>query len=219
MNVIVLGGSGFIGQAVCVKLAEHGFRVTSLSRSGGKNVKEEWKHHPSITWQKTDVFDFSSWQSLLSAQPVVINLIGLLKENKKTNQTFQRYHVDLQRGLLPVLIENEIPHYLYLSAAGKSPWMSPTYLTTKKQAEALITQAPLSSLIIQSGLVVDKDRPSSLFFGYSLAILKYIPFISQKVQNVLPITRDDLSSLIVNSLIQKETGIIQTFNKKDLSLK
>ena len=52
MNVIVLGGSGFIGRAVCVKLAEHGFRVTSLSRYGGKNVKEEWKHHPSITWQK-----------------------------------------------------------------------------------------------------------------------------------------------------------------------
>lgn len=120
---------------------------------------------------------------------------------------------------MPVLIENEIPHYLYLSAAGKSPWMSSTYLTTKKQAETLITQAPLPSLIIQSGLVVDKDRPSSLFFGYSLATLKYIPFISQKVQNVLPIKRDDLSSLIVNSLIKKETGIIQTFNKKDLSLK
>ena len=73
MNVVVIGGTGFIGRALCEALSRKGHRVTVLTRKGrtasrlfGSSVTAvEWNGHDPGVWEET-----------LEGTDAVINLAG-----------------------------------------------------------------------------------------------------------------------------------------------
>lgn len=68
MKVIVAGGTGFIGKAVCRRLEERGHQVTVLSRRPPDNGKRNL-----VLWDGVNV---GSWAGALSGAGAVVNLCG-----------------------------------------------------------------------------------------------------------------------------------------------
>ena len=71
-HVLVVGGSGFVGGAICRSALRHGLAVSSLSRAGcspyGDGAGPEWTRR--VRWCRGDVLDErDGWTQLIAQQP------------------------------------------------------------------------------------------------------------------------------------------------------
>ena len=80
-NIILLGGSGFIGKQLAYALANRGYTVTIPCRRPHRN--KALLVHPNIGIVEANVFDLDQLDSLCQNQQVMINLIGILHERER----------------------------------------------------------------------------------------------------------------------------------------
>ncbi|GFZ08686.1 NAD(P)-binding Rossmann-fold superfamily protein [Actinidia rufa] len=72
-RVVVLGGSGFVGSAICKAAVSEGIEVISLSRSGRPSYSSSWIDQ--VTWMSGDVF-YANWDEVLSGATAVVSTLG-----------------------------------------------------------------------------------------------------------------------------------------------
>lgn len=72
-KLVVLGGSGFVGSAICKAAVSKGIEVTSLSRSGRPRVSESWVDQ--VNWIPGDVF-YANWDDILVGANAVASTLG-----------------------------------------------------------------------------------------------------------------------------------------------
>ncbi len=78
-KVLVLGGSGFVGKAICRELLKIGAQVYSINRSG--KPKECPKDLEGVNWIKGNALDRKIYsQSNLSEIDTLIHSVGILRE-------------------------------------------------------------------------------------------------------------------------------------------
>lgn len=92
--VVVFGGAGFLGSAVCRRAVLSGARVVSVSRSGcpgTASASQAWVRAANMEWRSGDCLDPSSFQDLVDevtaakagGQHVsVVHAVGALLENQ-----------------------------------------------------------------------------------------------------------------------------------------
>ena len=73
MKIVITGGTGFIGQALCTTLVQGGHRVTALTRPTG-----QLHHRPELPVQAVEwnARDSVPWEQVLEGADAVINLAG-----------------------------------------------------------------------------------------------------------------------------------------------
>ena len=89
-NVLVLGGTGFVGRHVCEKLQREGWSITVPTRRAA-NAKAV-QHLPRLTVLEADVHDEATLTRLLRGHDAVVNLIAILHGSEAA---FERAHVAL----------------------------------------------------------------------------------------------------------------------------
>lgn len=94
MNVLVTGGSGFVGGHLVERLLRRGNRVWCLSR---RDPARTFKG-TSIEWIVADLLDVKAYRSVLEDIDVVFHLAGLL--NARRREHYTRVNVDGTRALL-----------------------------------------------------------------------------------------------------------------------
>lgn len=73
MNIVVTGGTGFIGGALCRSLIGGGHRVSILTRRPGHVSRRQDVRLNSVPWNAQDT---GSWEHVLEGADAVINLAG-----------------------------------------------------------------------------------------------------------------------------------------------
>jgi uncharacterized protein (TIGR01777 family) len=73
MNIVVTGGTGFIGRALCAALTNGGHSVSVLTRHIGQVLHRPDMHVNSVEWNARDT---GSWEQVLEGTDAVINLAG-----------------------------------------------------------------------------------------------------------------------------------------------
>jgi NADH dehydrogenase len=146
-NVLVLGGSGFVGRHLVAALAADGIRVTVPSRR-----RERAKHLlplPTVDVVETDIMAPGALEALASGRQALINLVGILHGD------FERVHAELPRRVVAACRARGVGRLLHMSALGASPSAPSEYLRTKAMGE----QAALAA----ADLGVTAFRPSVIF--------------------------------------------------------
>ncbi|KAH6826489.1 Rossmann-fold superfamily protein [Perilla frutescens var. hirtella] len=72
-RVVVLGGSGFVGSAICKAAVSKGIEVISLSRSGRPSYSDSWVDQ--VNWLTGDVF-YANWDEVLIGATAVVSTLG-----------------------------------------------------------------------------------------------------------------------------------------------
>lgn len=100
-KLLVVGGNGFVGSAVCKAALARGFQVTSISSSGRPYTTPKG-HSPAwtskVNWQKADACKPETYQHLLGDKTAVVHTLGTLLEDA-------RYKAALAKGDLPALMK------------------------------------------------------------------------------------------------------------------
>ncbi|KAI0340097.1 mitochondrial protein [Trametopsis cervina] len=93
-KILVVGGNGFVGSAVCRAALSRGYQVTSISSSGRPYTTPKG-HSPAwtskVNWQRADALDPSTYAHLLPETSAVVHTLGTLLPDT-------RYKAALQGG-------------------------------------------------------------------------------------------------------------------------
>ena len=199
-NILLLGGSGFIGKQLAFALANRGWQVTVPSRRPHRN--RALLVHPRIRLLEGNIIDPANLQELCNGQQAVVNLVGILHERRKGD--FRRYHVDFIKTVVDACNAAGIQRLLHVSALGADQASgSSLYLRSKGEGENLLHtfgQRELKVTSFQPSVVFGKeDNFVNQFAGILRWYFGYFPLAcpNSKLQ---PVYVGDLVERIVNAI-------------------
>ncbi|KAJ6946741.1 hypothetical protein NC651_001443 [Populus alba x Populus x berolinensis] len=217
-RVVVLGGSGFVGSAICKAAVSKGIEVISLSRSGRPTYPGSWIDQ--VTWipgmfynLPRDVF-YTNWDEILFGATAVVSTIG----GFGSEEQMQRINGEANIVSVNAAKEFGIPKFIFISVHDynlPSFVLSTGYFTGKRKAEAeVLSKYPNSGVVLRPGFIYGKRRvdgfeiPLDLIGQPAERILSAIenftkPLSSLPASDLLlapPVNVDDLALAVVNAV-------------------
>lgn len=202
-KLVIIGGSGFLGQVICQTALTENWTIVSISKHGrppSNKLLKSLRDAP-IEWVQADIFTSQDWQAHLLHAFAIIDLVGIIKERPKEGITYQKMIADSAKIIGTVASDNDrLQHFIFLSAnAGPTK-----YIEAKRQAEQSLISMPLPLTIIRPGLIVGAGRPSSIRAKWALEFLLKIPLLSVFVTQIKPISVDTIVKKILAILLSPE---------------
>ncbi|MDH5538644.1 MAG: complex I NDUFA9 subunit family protein, partial [Rhizobacter sp.] len=202
-NILVLGGSGFVGRSVCAKLVERsggaGDTVTVPSRHA-----ERAKHIqmlPTVQLVDTDVNDEVQLARLVAGRDAVVNLVAILHG---TQAQFQRIHVDLPAKLARVCTKAGVRRVVHVSALGVSERAPSHYLRSKAAGETLLKSAGLALSVLRPSVIFGESDHFLNLFADLQKVLPVLPLAGAQAK-FQPVWVEDVAAAIVRCLFDVST--------------
>ncbi len=154
-NILVIGGSGFIGSRLVnlLSLDNHSVTVPTRHRQRARHLVQL----PLVDVVEADVHDDAVLGRLVAGCDAVVNLVGILqgRRGRPYGRDFARAHVDLPRRIAAACAQAGVQRLVHLSALGADPKGPSMYLRSKGDGEAALRAQP--------GLALTILRPSVVF--------------------------------------------------------
>jgi uncharacterized protein YbjT (DUF2867 family) len=158
-NVLVLGGTGFVGRQVCEHLHRGGWRITVPTRRSVNAARVQ--HLPRVTVVEADVHDALSLEQMVGSHDAVVNLVAILHGS---DTAFERTHVELPRKLAQACMAQGVHRLVHVSALGADPAGPSRYQRSKARGEAALAGAGLDLSILRPSVIFGaEDRFLNLF--------------------------------------------------------
>jgi NADH dehydrogenase len=212
-NVLVLGGSGFIGRHLVAGLAAQGIKVTVPSRR-----RERAKHLillPTVDVVETDIMASGVLEQLARGKQALINLVGILHSRrgrrddergpKDYGPDFARMHVELPQAIVAACRAQGVKRLLHISALGVSPSAPSEYLRSKAIGEQLVLAADDLDVTVFRPSVVFGPEDSFLNTFATLARLFLVLPIACPDARFQPVYVDDVAAAMTYALDNLET--------------
>lgn len=119
MNIVVAGGTGFIGRALCVALSQRGHSVTVLTRNVVQDFRQPGVGVNVVPWSGRDT---GPWEQVLEGADAVINLAGASIADARWTELRKQLIADSRvlttRILVTALSRRSAEHVTFISASG-----------------------------------------------------------------------------------------------------
>ncbi|MED6205948.1 hypothetical protein PIB30_022394 [Stylosanthes scabra] len=214
-RIVVLGGSGFVGSAICKAAVSKGIEVTSLSRSGRPTYPDAWVDQ--VTWVAGDVF-YVNWDEVLVGATAVVSTLGGFgneEQMKKINGEANVVAVNAAK-------EYGIPKFIFISVHDyniPSFLLSSGYFTGKRKAESeVLSKYPSSGIVLRPGFIYGKRRvdgfeipldlvgvPAERFLKATENFIK--PLSSLPASDIFlapPVSVDDVALAVINGVLDDD---------------
>src|SRR5574337_709158 len=147
-QLVILGGTGFVGSHLVQRLADDGHRMVLLSRNRERH--RALGVLPGVNVRNADVYDDEAPRQYFAGADAVINLVGIL--NPSGPHTFQRAHVELTRRVIAACESAGVTRLHQMSSLKAGQGLS-QYLKTRGEAEALVKASALDWTIYQPSVI------------------------------------------------------------------
>ncbi|KAI5656362.1 hypothetical protein M9H77_25155 [Catharanthus roseus] len=154
-RIVVLGGSGFVGSAICKAAVSKGIEVVSLSRSGRPSVSDSWVDQ--VTWKSGDVF-YANWEEVLAGATAVVSTLG----GFGSEEQMQRINGEANVVAVNAAKDFGVPRFVLISVHDynlPSFLLTSGYFTGKRKAESeVLSKYPNSGVVLRPGFIYGKRR-------------------------------------------------------------
>jgi uncharacterized protein YbjT (DUF2867 family) len=166
-EILVTGGTGYIGRHLIPLLLARGHRVRVLAR------KESVKRVPAgATPVAGDALDVESVAASFRPGDSVIHLVGTPHPSPSKAEQFEKVDLVSIRSTVSAAQRVGIDHLVYISVAQPAPIMQ-AYLWVRTLGEAMIREAGLTASIVRPWYVLGPGHwwPKAILPFYKLAEL------------------------------------------------
>ena len=196
MNILLIGGNGFVGKALINELRKKRIKVTYISRSQNYSISKD-----EATWLQGDIFDIENIV-INEKYDIAIHLIGTIK-NKKL---YSKLNTESVTKTIKLCLKHNINKLIYFSANGGFK----QYLESKRNGEKLVVNSKLNYLIVRPGLMYGKDRFSSYFNILPIKFFSKLDITFFK--NVYPLPVEKVAESVVKAILNKTDSTIIEIN-------
>lgn len=203
-DVLVLGGSGFVGRHVCEHLVRASHRVTVLTRRASHAALVQTL--PGLTVREAHVYDEAALARLVAGHDAVINLIAVLHGSEAR---FDRVHVQLPARIAQAMQATGVRRLIHVSALGADPQGPSMYQRSKARGESVLQAAGLDLTLLRPSVIFGaEDKFLNLFAGLQ-QVFPFMPLAGSGTK-FQPVWVVDVAQAIVACLHDRST-IGQTY--------
>ena len=199
-NILILGGSGFVGRSVCDKLVERsggaGGQIVVPSRRPAR--AKHLQPLPTLRLVQADVHSAADLQRLLPGVDAVINLVAVLHGSAAE---FNRVHVELPRTLADACQAAGVRRLVHVSALGVGETAPSRYLRSKAAGEAALKAANLDLTILRPSVIFGEHDQFTNLFATLQALAPFVPLAGAQAR-FQPVWVQDVAAAIVQCLDQ-----------------
>jgi uncharacterized protein YbjT (DUF2867 family) len=188
MDVLVAGGTGFLGRSVCGVLADRGHRVTAASRS-----PEGVALHDDVVRARADVTD-SDLRGLVAGHDAVVNLVAL-PSHVQPRTSHETVHLGGTRHLLRASEAAGVDRFVQLSGLGIDEGVETAYFRAKRRAEAAVRESSLDWVVYRPSVVFG-DGCAFLPFLDRLGRFGVVPLPGGGRTRLQPMWVEDLAPMV-----------------------
>ncbi len=206
MKICVLGGTGFIGRALIMRLVSAGHSVYVVTRRRERH--RDLLVLPTLQLLEGDVHNPAVLRRVCQGMDAIVNLVGILNEAGHSGKDFERVHVELAGKIVEAGLSAGVKRLLHMSSLNASLEAPSRYLHSKAKGENLVHHAS------GAGLAVTSFRPSVIFgprdrFTNRFArLLRLTPFLFPLAcpgARLQPVYVGDVVSVFVSALNNHQT--------------
>ncbi|KFI07957.1 complex I NDUFA9 subunit family protein [Massilia sp. BSC265] len=172
-NVLVIGGTGFIGSHLLARLAAEGVGTTVPTRR--YETAKQLTTLPYLDLEVANIHDDAALRRLLRGRDAVINLVGVLHggHGDPYGPVFRHLHVELPRRIVRTCAELGVPRYLHMSALGASHSGASMYQRSKADGELAARSEPqVAATIFRPSIVFG---PGDHFLTVFASLQRHLP--------------------------------------------
>lgn len=207
-NVLVLGGTGFVGHHLCEKLQRQGWSVTVPTRRAINASAVQ--HLPRLTVIEADVHDEVQLTRLLQGHDAVVNLVAILHGS---DAAFERTHVALPATLARASAATGVRRVVHVSALGVSLDGPSRYQRSKARGEEVLRTAKLDLSILRPSVIFGAGDRFLNLFAQLQSMFPVVPLAAAGAR-FQPVWVEDVARAVVACLKDSElpmSSIGQTF--------
>ena len=199
-DVVIVGGSGFIGSALASVLISRGQSVRIITRRR-EQARDLWLL-PKIEIVEANPHDEAALYDAFENADRVVNLVGVLhsKAGKPWGADFDTAHVKLPARIARCMNRRKIRRLVHISALGAADHGPSMYLRSKAAGEAALrANQNIDLTILRPSVVFGADDQ---FMNLFARLQKFAPIIPLATPHARfqPIDVRDLASAIANCL-------------------
>ncbi len=201
MNVLVVGGTGFIGRNLVRELNHRGHDVTVLARN-----PDETDFPDGVECAMGDVTALTSIESAFEGQNAVVNLVALSPLFKTPRgATHMSVHLGGTQNVVQVAEEQGVEKIVQMSALGADPTGPTEYIRAKGQAERVVKDSDLRWTIFRPSVVFGDDS-EFLSFTKKLTPPYLAPLPGGGKTRFQPIWIGDFAPILADGLEEEHDG-------------
>lgn len=175
LNVVLIGGTGFIGQHLAARLSDDGVGVLAPVRH--YESAKQLTVLPGVDVDVANVHDDAVLRKLLAGRDAVINLVGVLHggHGRPYGERFRHLHVELPRRIAAACADVGVPRYLHMSALGASASSPSMYGRSKADGElAARSQPAVAATVLRPSVVFG---PGDHFLTMFARLQRHLPLV------------------------------------------
>jgi NADH dehydrogenase len=207
-NILIIGGTGFLGSAVVRGLARRAATAESYFTLPTRN-RERAKHLlvlPTARVVEADVHDQATLERLMIGQDAVISLVGVLKggEGEPFGKGFARAHVELPRKIVAAAKAAGVRRVLHVSALKAAADAPSGYLRSKAAGEAILQAAGLDLTLFRPSVIFGPGDAFLTLFARMAKIAPVFP-LAGAAARFQPVWVEDVVAAVTDSLPRPES--------------
>lgn len=199
-NILVLGGTGFVGRHVCEKLARLQVRATVPTRRPDR--AKTLSTLPLVTLLPGNVHDEVTLARLLPGHDAVVNLVAILHGDAAA---FQKAHVELPQTLARACATAGVRRVVHVSALGAAADAPSMYQRSKAAGEAALLAGGLQLSVLRPSVIFGAEDKFLNLFASLQRVFPFMPLAGAGTK-FQPVWVEDVAEAVVRCLQDDRTA-------------